>query len=215
MQVRTRHTPAFGVARLMLGPDEAAAVELDTLVASSFGVRIEPRGRGGLRGRSRSGQAVVTAPADGGWVDVAPALPGEVSTLDLDLGAGWCVTRGALLARSATIRADPAWAGFHPLFGTEPGFLEHLSGTGAVVLACCGALDVISLEPGELVSVDPAYVLAYPQEIQMRLRAVDPSLPQSVRTGAGLMLDFAGPGGVLTQTRNARTLAASLTASGG
>jgi uncharacterized protein (AIM24 family) len=37
---------------------------------------------------------------------------------------------------------------------------------------------------------------------------------QSVRTGEGLLLDFAGPGQLLIQTRNARAMAALLAASG-
>ena len=46
----------------------------------------------------------------------------------------------------------------------------------------------------------------------VRLRAVSQSMPQSVRSGEGLLLDFAGPGQLLTQTRNPRTFANWLTA---
>ncbi len=206
MQVRTRHTPAFGVARLLLAPGEAVQAEATAMLASSYGVLVEPRGR--TRGRQRP--ALFTAPPEGGWVDVAPALPGEVHVLDLDGTTAWCVRRGAWLAVTSTLRSEPQWPGFHALFGAEHGFLEHVSGTGTMVLACCGALDVVTLGPGELITVDPAHLLAYTETTQSRLRAVDPSGPQSVRSGDGLLLDFAGPGTLLTQTRAPRSMAAWL-----
>lgn len=202
MQVRTRHTPAFGVARLMLAPGEAVQADYAAMVATSFGMLVEPSHRGGSRSRARA--TVFTAPAEGGWVDVAPARPGEVYPLELDGMSNWCVARGSALATSATIRVDPYWPGFRPLFGTEHGFVEHVSGAGSLVLACCGALDMVNLEAGELITVEPSYLLAYSEQTQSRLRAVSQSMPQSVRTGEGLLIDFAGPGQLLTQTRSSR-----------
>ena len=212
MQVRTRHTPAFGVARLLLAPGEAVQADYASMIATSYGVVVDVRARGGSR--SRSARAVFTAPAEGGWVDVAPALPGDVYTLELDGVNGWCVSRGCWLAAPATVRTDPQWSGFRNLFGAETGFVEHVSGVGALVLSACGTLDVVSLDQGELITVDPAYLLAYSELTQSRLRAVSQSMPQSVRTGEGLLLDFAGPGQLLIQTRNARAMTAALGASG-
>jgi uncharacterized protein (AIM24 family) len=212
VQVRTRHTPAFGVARLLLAPGEAVQADYAAMLATSYGVVVDARPRSGSRGRSV--RAVFTAPAEGGWVDVAPALPGDVYTLELDGMSGWCVTRGCWLAAPSTVRTDPGWAGFRNLFGAETGFVEHVSGAGALVLAACGSLDVVTLEQGELITVDPAYLLAYSDQTQSRLRAVSQSVPQSVRTGEGLLLDFAGPGQLLIQTRDPRAMAALLAASG-
>jgi uncharacterized protein (TIGR00266 family) len=205
MQVRTRHTPAFGVARLQLAPGEAVQASYAALVATSFGVTVEPKVRSGSRQRSRP--AMFTAPAEGGWVDLAPAIPGDLYVLELDGMSGWCVSRSCALAAVTTVRADPQWPGFRTLFGTEVGFLEHMSGAGPVVLASCGAVDLVTLEAGELITVEPGYLVAYSDRTQSRLRAVSQSMPQSVRTGEGLILDFAGPGQLLTQTRNPRALA--------
>ncbi len=212
MQVRTRHTPAFGVARLLLAPGEAVQADYAAMLATSYGVVVDAKPRTGSRGRSV--RAVFTAPAEGGWVDVAPALPGDVYTLELDGMSGWCVTRGCWLAAPSTVRTDPQWAGFRNLFGAETGFVEHVSGAGALVLAACGSLDVVTLDQGELITVDPAYLLDYSELTQSRLRAVSQSVPQSVRTGEGLLLDFAGPGQLLIQTRDPRAMAALLAASG-
>jgi uncharacterized protein (AIM24 family) len=205
MQVRTRHTPAYGLARLQLAPGETVVADYAALVATSYGVLVEPRIRTGSRGRSRP--ATFTAPAEGGWVDLAPAAPGDIYVLDLDGRSGWCVARGGPLVASAALVNDDHWPGFRALFGTEVGFLEHVSGTGPLVLASCGAVDVVTLEPGELITVEPSYLLAYADLTQTRLRAISQSVPQSIRSGEGLMLDFAGPGQLITQTRTPRALA--------
>lgn len=197
MQVRTRHTPAFGVARLVLAPAETVQADYDAMLSTSYGVGIDVR----PRGRGRPVPAMFTAPAEGGWLDVAPALPGEVYTLELDGVNGWCVARDNWLAASSTIRQDPAWLGFRPMFGAEQGFLDHVSGQGSVVLTSCGALDVVNLEAGAAITVVPRCVVAYTEGVQTRLRAVSQSIHQSIKTGEGLLLDFAGPGQVLTQTR--------------
>ena len=203
MQVRTRHTPAFGVARLLLAPGESVQADYTAMVATSYGILVEPRA-GTAKGPR---PAVFTAPAEGGWVDVAPALPGDVYTVELDGMSGWCVARHCWLAAAGTVRTDPQWAGLRSLFGAENGFVEHVSGAGALALACAGAMDVVSLGPGELITVVPGHLLAYSDQTQVRLRATSQNGHQSVRTGEGLMLDFAGPGELLTQTRNARSMA--------
>ena len=210
MQVRTRHTPTFGVARLQLAPGETVRADYAALLATSYGVVVDARVRGGSRTRVRP--TTFTAPAEGGWVDLAPSAPGDLYVLELDGMSGWCLAKGGVLAATATVQLEPQWPGFRALFGTELGFLEHVSGAGPLVLAACGAVDLISLEPGEMITIEPGYLLAYHDHLQCRLRAVSQSLPQSVRTGEGLILDFAGPGQVLTQTRNPRAFSTWLDA---
>jgi uncharacterized protein (AIM24 family) len=194
----------------MLAPGEAVLADYDAMLSASYGVLIEVRPKGGARGR-KTHPTLFTAPAEGGWVDVAPALPGEVYTLELEGTSGWCVARGSWLAASSTIYQDPNWQGFRSMFGPEAGFIEHVSGQGSVVLTSCGALDVVNLEAGAAITVAPGCVVAYTDTAQTRLRAVSQSLNQSIRTGEGLLLDFAGPGQLLTQTRKPQAMIAALT----
>lgn len=195
MQVHTRHTPDFGVARIVLSAGEAVQAHSDAFVASSYGITEsrQSKGAGGL--------SVYSAGSGDGWLDLAPEHAGDVYPLEFDGKAGWSVVPQRVLARPATVRKDQTWPALQALFGGESGFVEHFSGTGQLVLACHGPVDALTLDAGEVVTVRPAFLLAYPDGIQARLRAVDPSGPQSVRTGAGLMLDFAGPGTVLIQGR--------------
>ena len=103
MRVQTRHTPAFGVARVLLDPGEAVQAAPETLLASRFGVTETPAGRGGVRA-SKSTTAVYTAPSDGGWIDFAPLRPGDVYPLELRGGTGWSVHRDAVLVRPSAVR---------------------------------------------------------------------------------------------------------------
>ncbi|WP_328448190.1 MULTISPECIES: AIM24 family protein [unclassified Amycolatopsis] len=203
MRVQTRHTPGFGVARVLLDPGEAVQAVPETLLASRFGVTETAAGRGGVRA-GKTTMAVYTAPSDGGWIDFAPLRPGDVYPLELRGGTGWSVHREAVLVRPSAVRHDPSWAPLQQLFGADAGFLEHFSGTGPLVLAAPGPVDAFELAQGELVTVRPDYLLAYPDTVQCRLRALDPGGPQSVRTGEGLAVDFAGPGTVLVHARNRR-----------
>lgn len=194
MRVHTRHTPTFGVARIVLAGGEAVEADPDTLLASSYGITRSRHGRG-------ESLPVFTAPPEGGWVDLAPEYPGDVYPLELSGQMGWSVARDAVLARPATVRHDHPWPAHRALFGGDGGFLRHYSGTGSLVFACRGPVDALKVEAGEVITVNPKFVLAYPDTVGVRLRAVDPAQPQSIRTGEGLALDFAGPGTVLVQTR--------------
>ncbi|WP_199431387.1 AIM24 family protein [Qaidamihabitans albus] len=196
MRFQTRHTPAFGVVRVTLAEGEAVEADPRTMIATSFGVTQARPGRG-------KAPSVFTAPAGGGWIDLAPERAGDVYPLEFDGRTGWSIVKGAVLARPATVRRDQPWPALQALFGGDTGFLEHFSGTGSLVLACHGPVDAFTLQAGEVITVSPAFLLAYPDAIQCRLRAIDPAAPQSVRTGEGLALDFAGPGTVLTQSRRA------------
>ncbi|MGI5994666.1 AIM24 family protein [Saccharomonospora viridis] len=194
MRVHTRHTPQFGVARVVLSGGEAVEAHADTVLAHSFGVLRSKKGKG-------SEPSIFTAPAEGGWIDLAPKHPGDVYPLELSGRLGWSVAHDAVLARPATVRHDHPWPAHQSLFGGDSGFLKHFSGTGPLVLASRGPVDSLTLKAGEVLTVNPLFVLAYPDSVQVRLRALDPVEPQSIRTGAGLALDVAGPGAIFVQTR--------------
>ncbi|HEY0638743.1 MAG TPA: TIGR00266 family protein [Pseudonocardiaceae bacterium] len=222
MQVQVRHNPSFAVARLHLAPGEPVRVESGAMLATSYGVVVEARMQGGLLkslARAALGGesffvSTFTAPPDGGWVDVAPNLPGDVSAVELDGSVGWCVTRGSWLASAAGVTLETQWGGFRTLFGGEGGFLVHAAGHGPVVVSCYGALDLVTLQPGELVTVDTGHVVAYADTVHSRVRPVSQGMVQSLKSGEGLVFDFAGPGQVLTQTRNPRGLVGWLQANG-
>jgi uncharacterized protein (TIGR00266 family) len=209
VQVRTRHTPTFGVARLLLAPGEGIQASPGAMAATSYGVGVDRASATAFRGLAKAWRdaEVFTAPAEGGWVDLTAQLPGDLYVLDLDGSCGWCLAKDGWLAAAGTVALESGWPGFQVGFGGDVGFLVHANGIGPLLLCCYGALDLVTLTAGELITVDPGHLVAYPDTMRCRLRAVSPEATQSVRTGEGLVIDFAGPGQLVTQTRSPRLLA--------
>jgi uncharacterized protein (TIGR00266 family) len=214
MQVQIRHQPSFAVARLMLAPGEPAQVEAGAMMATSYGMHVQAAAQGGIMkglGRAVLGGesffvSTYTAPQNGGWVDVAANLPGDMQVINLDGRVGWCVTKGSWIASSHGVHTETKWGGFGNLFGGEGGFLTHTTGHGPLVVACYGALETVTLQQGEVVTIDSGHVVAYADTVQSQTRMMSTGVWQTVKSGEGLVFDFAGPGQVLTQTRNPSAL---------
>lgn len=216
MHVEVRHSPAFAVARITLDPSEALRAESGAMMAMSAGVGLQSSTQGGvMKGLKRSmlgGESLFistfTAPAQGGWVDIAHHLTGDIIVAGVLPEQPMNVTKGCWLASSEGVELDTKWGGFKNLFGGEGGFLLHAQGHGTIVLACYGALDTINLEPGEQMTIDSGHVVAYGASVQSQLRKAATGLMQTLKSGEGFVFDFVGPGWVMTQTRNPAALQA-------
>lgn len=214
MQVGVRQQPSFAVARLMLAPGEPCQVESGAMMATSYGVQVQSQSQGGImKGLGRaflSGESffisTFTAPQNGGWVDVAANLPGDIQVIQLDGRTGWAVTRGCWLASSHGVQTETKWGGMKNLMGGEGGFLTHATGQGQLLVACYGAVETVTLQQGEMVTVDTGHVVAYADTVQYQIRKVATGIIQSMKSGEGLVFDFVGPGQIMTQTRNPSAL---------
>ena len=222
MQVEVRHAPAFAVARLVLGPHEEAAVEAGGMVAYHPGVQLRSRAAGGIVRswlRKRLGGETFfmnfyRADGAGGWVDVAPLLPGDVTVLTIDPSREWIVQKGAWLAASGEVTVDPSWGGFKTLFGSEGLFLQRVSGSGLAVVSSYGAMDRWSLGPEEAVRVGSEHMVAYETTVQMQLRTASGSLVHTLKSGERFVFEFTGPGQLLVQSRNPQEFLALVSAAG-
>jgi uncharacterized protein (TIGR00266 family) len=217
MQLQTRHNPAFTVGRLYLAPSEPARVESGAMMATSAGVKLDVSTGGGIMaGLKRSVLAgesffvtTYTAPPQGGWVDVAGVLPGDIIAIDIQPDRPFFVTKGCWIANSYGTEVTSKWGGGKNLFGGEGGFGLQATGQGQVVVSVYGALDVVDLQAGEQIVVDTGHVVAYDLGIQFRLRrAVEGKTFSSLTSGEGFVFDFFGPGRLLLQSRNPSALTA-------
>ena len=214
MQVQTRQGPAYGVARLNLAPGEQTKVESGAMMAMSAGVTLQAKAEGGimksLKRSALGGESffvsTYTAPAQGGFVDVAARLPGDIVSYDMTPAMPLFIQKGSWLANASGITIDAKWGGFKNMFGSEGGFIVRAEGTGPVVFACYGALEVWNLEAGQTLTVDTGHMVAYESSVQMALRKVTGGLMQTFKSGEGLVFDFSGPGKLWTQTRNPNEL---------
>jgi uncharacterized protein (TIGR00266 family) len=152
-----------------------------------------------------------TAPANGGWVDVAANLPGDIVVAGVLADQPMLVTRGSWLCSSAGVDVTTQWGGAKSLFGGEGGFVLQASGHGTIVLGCYGALDTHQLGAGEVVTVDSGHVVAYAPTVGMQLRKATGGIVQSLKSGEGFVFEFTGPGWVMTQSRNPSALVDWLT----
>ncbi len=186
------------------------------MVAHSAGVNLAAKAEGGiLAGLKRSMLAgesffvsTFTAPPQGGWVDVAPSLPGDMLALSIAPDRPYFISRGGWIANSSGVQVEGKWGGFANLLGGEGGFGLRAHGQGEMVVGVFGAIDVIDLAPGEPITIDTGHVVAYDLSMQFTIRrAVSGRSLQSLKSGEGLVFDFTGPGRVLLQTRNPRAFA--------
>jgi len=219
MNIDVRHSPSFAVARLGLGPGETIRAEAGAMLAMSDGVAIEASMQGGLMKSLRRGvlggeslfMTTFTASDGGGWVDVAPQLPGDVTTLELQHDTPLVLDRGSFLACASSVEIDSKWKGFKSLFGGEGGFMVHASGAGPLVMASYGAIDRVELAAGERLVVDTGHMVAFPESIDWTLRrAADGKTITSMKSGELFVFEFVGPGLLLTQTRSFQSLVALL-----
>jgi uncharacterized protein (TIGR00266 family) len=210
MEVALRHTPSFGVARVKLAGGEPVKVESGAMYAMSAGVVLESKMEGGfLKSAKRAmlgGESffvsTYTAPQQGGFVDVAARLPGDLLSVEIAPDRALFVQKGSWLASASGVELDTKWGGFKNMFGSEGGFILRATGSGPLVMSCYGALETWDLQPGQTLTVDTGHMVSYEETVQMNLRKVTGGLVQSFKSGEGLVFDFVGPGRVTTQTRN-------------
>jgi uncharacterized protein (TIGR00266 family) len=216
MNVEVRHNPSFAVARVGLEPNEQLRAESGAMMATSYGVAVEASTQGGvMKGLKRSflgGESLFIttyrAPAEGGWVDVAHHLSGDIVVAGVNPDNPMSITKGCWLASSNGIDLDTKWGGFKNMFGGEGGFLVRASGTGTVLLACYGAIDTVTLGESESVTIDSGHVVAFGPTVTSRLRKATAGAIQMLKSGEGFVFDFTGPGWVMTQSRNPSALEA-------
>lgn len=214
MEIATRHTPAYGVARLTLGPGESVRAESGAMMAMSAGVELAAKAEGGvmksLKRAALGGESffisTYTASGEGGFVDVAARLPGDITTYGVAPNQALFVSKGSWLANEQSVEINTQWGGFKNMFGSEGGFVLRAEGQGKIVFACYGALEVWTLAAGQHITVDTGHMVAYEETVQMTIRKATGGMVQTFKSGEGLVFDFEGPGRVWTQTRNPNEL---------
>jgi uncharacterized protein (TIGR00266 family) len=214
MQVTIRQNPSFSVARIQLAGGEAVQVESGAMMAMSSGVNLVAKAEGGvmksLKRAALGGESLFvstyTAPASGGFVDVAARLPGDMTVQPVSSAQPLFISRGSWLANEKSVTLDTQWGGFKNMFGSEGGFILRAEGDGLVIFGCYGGLEEWNLGAGEGITVDSGHMVAYEASVSMSIRKATGGIVQMFKSGEGLVLDFQGPGKVWTQTRNPQEL---------
>jgi len=208
VEIELLYRPSYSLGVVKLGPDERIRVEGGSMVSMSHGVTMETKATGGILqslGRSLLGgesffQNVYKAPRTGGEVTVAPALPGDLSALNIR-DESLMVQSGSYCASEMGVELDTKWGGAKTFFASEGLVMLRATGAGQLLLSSYGAIHELNLDRGETYTVDTGHLVAFTEQIGFEVRSVG-GLKSTLFSGEGLVVDLTGPGRVLLQTRS-------------
>ena len=140
------------------------------------------------------------APAEGGEINLAPALPGDMFVLELSNDT-MLVQSGAFVASALTVEINTSWGGAKGFFGSGSLILLKASGSGPLILASYGAIHEVSLAAGQKYTIDTGHIVAFSESMGFQVRRVG-GMKSTLLSGEGLVVDLTGPGKLLMQTRS-------------
>lgn len=207
MQYEVQHRPAYALAIVTLSAGEKIQAEPGAMVSMSASVQIDTGVQGGIMaGLKRSllgGEGffmnTLTAP-QGGEVTLAPALPGDITVLDLK-NESYMVQSGSYLASATTVSIDTSWGGAKTFFASEGLIMLKCSGVGPLILATYGAIHQVDIPAGQNYIIDTGHLVAFPEGMQFNIQKAG-NWKSTILGGEGLVINLAGPGTVLLQTRS-------------
>ena len=205
--------PGFSLLTLELSAGESVKAEPGAMAAQQ-GVEMKTGMSGGLLGgfkRVLTSESfflnTFTGGLSGGWVSLAPAVPGDIRSYELQPGQELFVQASSFLACSGGVQTDAKFQGFKGLFSGEKVFFLRVyaeGGQGIVYYNSYGAIKQVPVEPGEEVVVDTGHVVAFTNDVEYSIGKVG-GIGSLIAGGEGLVMKFTGTGHVWVQTR---TLAA-------
>lgn len=208
MEIQIDDRPSYAIAKVALDPGEEIVAEGGAMVAMTGGFELETKARGGLlKSIARStfgGESfflnTFKAPASGGTVQLAPALPGDMRVIEMT-GQRIMVQSGGFIASSPSLKIETKWSGAKTFLASEGLIMLRASGTGTLIIAAYGAIEEVELGPGETFTVDTGHLVTFTDDIGFNVRKVG-GWKSTFFSGEGLVVDLTGPGKLTLQTRS-------------
>jgi uncharacterized protein (TIGR00266 family) len=208
MQVDIDYRPSYATAKVVLDPGEEIVVEAGAMVAMSSDLEVETKARGGFLkslGRATLGGEsfflnTYAAPASGGRIYLAPALPGDMKLLELS-GETIMVQSGSYIASTPSLGVDTKWSGAKTFFASEGLIMLKVHGVGSLLVASYGAIEELVLGPGEQFTVDTGHLVTFTEGMGFKVRKIA-GWKSTLFGGEGLVVDLTGPGRATLQTRS-------------
>ena len=208
MNIEILYRPSYSLGVLKLASGEEVRVEGGAMVSMTAGTTLETKAAGGiLKSLARSVlagesffQNTYKAPNGGGILTVAPVLPGDLFSLDLNY-ENLMVQSGAYVASEGGVELDTKWGGAKTFFASEGLIMLRASGIGKLLLSSYGAIHEQNLADGEKLIVDTGHLVAFSQDMSFKVNKVG-SIKSTLFSGEGLVVELTGPGRLLMQTRS-------------
>jgi len=208
MKTEILYRPSYALAVVKLDAQESIQAEGGAMVSMTSGVQIETKARGGiLKSLARSalgGESffvnTFTASSSADEITLAPALPGDVQTMELQ-NETLLVQSGSYVASSEGIEVDTKWGGAKTFFGGEGLIMLRVSGSGTLIVSSYGAIHPIELAAGQKYVVDTGHLVTFDADIDFKVRKVA-GWKSTLFSGEGLVAELTGPGRLTMQTRS-------------
>lgn len=208
MDIQISHDPSYAMATAVLEAGEHVIAEAGAMVMMSDGVKVSASTQGSVTraiGRKFLSQesffqVKYTGLANGAWVALSPALPGDLHVVDLP-AAGLTIQSGSYLASSSDVDLRTDFGGLARIVGKEGAFILNASGRGHVVLSAYGGIQRIDLLAGQRLVVDTGHYVASAADMPYEIGLLE-GVVTSALSGEGLVASLTGPGPVFVQTRS-------------
>jgi len=214
MRVEVQHRPAYALAIAHLDPGETILAEGGAMVSMSTNVSMETsagkKGQGllgGLMGglkRMVAGESFFqnrfTAQGAGGHVTLAPAVQGDIETVDLAQDMDLYLQSQAFLASDDAIQTTAKWGGARTFFAGEGLVMLRATGAGPIAFNSFGGIKRIDID-GEYI-VDTGHIVAFESSLDFTVSRFGGGWKAFLFGGEGLVCRFRGRGTLWIQTRN-------------
>lgn len=201
---------AFPLLRVELEPGENVKAEAGAMVSMTPNIDLRGTVDGGLvrgLGRMLSGEKFffqeLAATKGRGEVLLAPALIGDIQSVELDGSYRLFVQKDGFLAGTSGIQVNTKMQNLVKGFLSGEGFfIVEISGRGTVFLSSYGAIHAVNLGPGEEMIIDNGHLVAWPDYMEYKIEKASRGWISSVTSGEAAVCRFRGEGVVLIQSRN-------------
>ncbi len=204
---------------IRLQPGESIYTESGGMAWMTGDIEMSTDTRGGLLkglGRSLAGESLFMTTyrcqSGAGMVVFTPESPGKILALDLASGQSMICQKDAFMCAVDSVALEMHFrkrlgAG---LFGGEGFVLQKLTGPGVAFVEIAGELREYSLQPGQMMKVDPGHIALYEPTVDYDIERVK-GVKNILFGGEGLFLaTLRGPGKIWLQSMPLSNLAGKL-----
>lgn len=202
-----------------LARGEALFTESGGMAWMTDGIDMKTSGRGGLGGmigRKLAGESMFmttyTCLAEQAMITFTPESPGKVIPLNLKPGYSMICQKDAFMCAEESVKLEMHFRRKlgSGLFGGEGFILQKLTGPGTAFVEIAGEVQMVELQAGEKLKVDPGHIAMYEPTCSYDIEMVK-GVMNMFLGGEGLFLaTITGPGRVWLQTMPLSNLAGAL-----
>ena len=211
MEIEITNRPSYSLAIARLSSNERIRAEAGAMVSMTAGISIETKAEGGFLkslGRAALGgesffQNFFMAPAQGGEITLAPALPGDMMLIELR-NQTLMIQSGSYLASENGVELTAKVSG-KAFMSTEGISMLEASGTGKLLVSSYGAIFERQIGSGEKYIVDTSHLVAFDAGMGVTPKPVG-GFKSTLFSGEGLVVELTGPGMIYMQTRSPQAL---------